>query len=65
MLIVLLLALGIAPETPPSRLAVIRPAPAFTLLDTAGKQVAAGRAVRDKREAEWLAATIMKAIAPR
>jgi protein SCO1 len=40
MLIALLLALGIAPETPPSRLAVIRPAPAFTLLDTAGKQVA-------------------------
>jgi hypothetical protein len=32
---------------------------------TAGKRVAAGRAVRDKREAEWLAATIMKAIAPR
>jgi hypothetical protein len=31
---------------------------------TAGKRVAAGRAVRDKREAEWLAATITKAIAP-
>jgi len=31
---------------------------------TAGKRIVAGRAVRDKREAEWLAATIMNAIAP-
>jgi hypothetical protein len=32
---------------------------------TAGARVAAGRSVRDKREAEWLAATIAKAVAPR
>jgi hypothetical protein len=32
---------------------------------TAGKRVAAGRSVRDKREAEWLAAAITQAIAPR
>lgn len=32
---------------------------------TAGSRVAAGRSVRDKREAEWLAATIAKAAAPR
>src|SRR5262249_17736950 len=32
---------------------------------TAGTRVAAGRSVRDKREAEWLAATIARAIAPR
>jgi hypothetical protein len=31
---------------------------------TAGKRVAAGRSVRDKHEAEWLAAAIMRAIAP-
>ena len=36
-----------------------------TIETTAGARVAAGRAVRDKREAEWLAATITKAIAPR
>jgi hypothetical protein len=30
---------------------------------TAGSRVAAGRSVRDKREAEWLAATIAKAAA--
>jgi hypothetical protein len=32
---------------------------------TAGTRVAAGRSVRDKREAEWLAATIANAVAPR
>jgi hypothetical protein len=31
----------------------------------AGKRVAAGRCIRDKREAEWLAATIMQALAAR
>src|SRR5436309_14380836 len=38
--VALLLALVTGVEAPPSRLAVIRPAPDFTLLDTAGKQVA-------------------------
>jgi hypothetical protein len=37
----------------------------LTIETTAGVRVAAGRGMRDKREAEWLAATIMKAIAPR
>ena len=36
-----------------------------TIETTAGKRVPAGRSVRDKHEAEWLAATIAKAIAPR
>jgi len=36
-----------------------------TIETTAGTRVAAGRSVRDKREAEWLAATIAKAAAPR
>jgi hypothetical protein len=37
----------------------------ITIETTAGARVAAGRSVRDKREAEWLAATIAKAVAPR
>jgi hypothetical protein len=37
----------------------------ITIETTAGTQVGAGRSVRDKREAEWLAATIATAIAPR
>ncbi|HKT61051.1 MAG TPA: hypothetical protein VJQ46_13455 [Gemmatimonadales bacterium] len=37
----------------------------ITIDTTAGERVAAGRSVRDKHEAEWLAATIAKAIAPR
>jgi hypothetical protein len=36
----------------------------ITIETKAGKRVAAGRAVRDKREAEWLAATLMRAAAP-
>jgi hypothetical protein len=32
------------------------------LVTTAGKQIAAGRWVRNKREAEWLAATIKDAL---
>ena len=36
-----------------------------TLVTTAGKRVAAGRGMRDKREAEWLAGMIMAAIRPR
>jgi hypothetical protein len=36
-----------------------------TLLTTAGKRVAAGRGIRDKREAEWLAATITSALTAR
>ncbi len=35
-----------------------------TLVTTAGKRAAAGRGVRDKREAEWLAATLRAAIRP-
>jgi hypothetical protein len=35
-----------------------------TVLTTAGKRVAAGRGIRDKREAEWLAATIKAALRP-
>ena len=34
------------------------------LVTPAGKQVAAGRGVRDKREADWLAATLKAAIRP-
>lgn len=34
------------------------------LMTTAGKRVVAGRAVRDKREAEWLAATLRAMIRP-
>jgi hypothetical protein len=37
----------------------------ITIETTAGTRVAAGRSVRDKREAEWLAATIAKAAGPR
>jgi hypothetical protein len=37
----------------------------ITIETTAGTRVAAGRSIRDKREAEWLAATIAKAVAPR
>ena len=37
----------------------------ITIETTAGTRIAAGRSVRDKREAEWLAATIAKAVAPR
>jgi hypothetical protein len=37
----------------------------ITIETTAGTRVAAGRSVRDKREAEWLAATIANAVAPR
>ena len=35
-----------------------------TLVTAAGKRVAAGGGVRDKREAEWLAATLRAAINP-
>ena len=35
-----------------------------TLVTTGGKRVAAGRGIRDKREAEWLAATIRAALRP-
>ena len=34
------------------------------LVTTAGKRVTAGRGIRDKREAEWLAATIKGAVGP-
>jgi hypothetical protein len=34
------------------------------LVTTAGKRVAAGQGIRDKREAEWLAATIRSALGP-
>ena len=34
------------------------------VMTTAGKRVAAGRGIRDKREAEWLAATIKAALRP-
>ena len=37
----------------------------LTIVTTAGKRVAAGRGVRDKREAEWLAARIKQALAGR
>jgi hypothetical protein len=37
----------------------------ITIETKAGTRVAAGRAVRDKREAEWLAEMLMRAIAPR
>ena len=36
-----------------------------TIMTTAGKRIAAGRGVRDKREAEWLAGTILAAVRPR
>jgi hypothetical protein len=35
-----------------------------TITTTGGKRVTAGSGVRDKREAEWLAATILKAVRP-
>jgi hypothetical protein len=37
----------------------------ITIETVAGTRVSAGGSVRDKREAEWLAATIAQAIAPR